>query len=595
MSSSVATSSLPSWWPHSYTQPAYNVPYIRPLGAAALEGLTSTHQGLLALDHSWGYIFEIDPVTAHHQVLNPLLAFELRDTSALASSPSAGRSTDVDLWLARDRSVFRIPLSQLATAHSLDPYQVCTAPDPIESLAPIETDLLVSCHQRSKLWRLDPVTGTVLAEFRSPGVGQEHIVVRDEVIWVSDRVEETIYVLDLETGEELARFLTPYPAPTGLTFWHDQLWVAYATEESYIHDSPNDPDPLSVAIRNKTLLAPLRIRSPQPLPSHPDDKISDLDPVNDPSALNCPIVYLPQMIKRRAGYTLTSGYQVELTYLEEFDQEDPQTFHDLIWKIALPCHSRRQVVHSVTAIGHPFHLEQLQGQQIAVYNLGSVKSHEARIFGWKAILDLYSIKFQIDPRDVEMLAIPDDLATRYLVDDDYLSMNMPIVQEAARAAIGTETNVLRKMAKIREFVYDQLAYRVTPRIEPPDVVLQQGFGSCGEYVGLLLALARLNGIACRTVGRYKCPPFPELKQVPLLPQYNHVWIEFYLPGWGWVPMESNTDDLGDPPYPERYFMGLPWTHAEIAKGIPFETCNIPSASIGQLAVNHVQFRILKEL
>lgn len=112
---------------------------------------------------------------------------------------------------------------------------------------------------------------------------------------------------------------------------------------------------------------------------------------------------------------------------------------------------------------------------------------------------------------------------------------------------------------------------------------------------MLLALARLNGIPCRTVGRYKCPPHPELKGIPLFPQYNHVWIEFYLPGWGWVPMESNPDDRGERPYSQRYFMGLPWTHAEIAKGIPFETINTDQASIGELAINHVQFRILEEI
>jgi transglutaminase-like putative cysteine protease len=85
------------------------------------------------------------------------------------------------------------------------------------------------------------------------------------------------------------------------------------------------------------------------------------------------------------------------------------------------------------------------------------------------------------------------------------------------------------------------------------VVLERGVGSCGEYVGALLALARLNGIACRTIGRYKCPPYAEQQRVPLQPDFNHVWLEFYVPGFGWLPMESNPDDVVEQgPYPSRF-------------------------------------------
>ncbi|PSB57862.1 transglutaminase, partial [filamentous cyanobacterium CCP1] len=127
-----------------------------------------------------------------------------------------------------------------------------------------------------------------------------------------------------------------------------------------------------------------------------------------------------------------------------------------------------------------------------------------------------------------------------------------------------------------------------------------GVGSCGEYVGILLALARLNGIACRTVGRYKCPADPDRRNIPLEPDFNHVWIEFYVPGYGWLPMESNVDDVIEGgPYPTRFFMGLPWFHAEISKGIPFEriaASDLPEEiSIGDLSLNHIRFTILDEL
>jgi transglutaminase-like putative cysteine protease len=80
-------------------------------------------------------------------------------------------------------------------------------------------------------------------------------------------------------------------------------------------------------------------------------------------------------------------------------------------------------------------------------------------------------------------------------------------------------------------------------------------------------------------------------------------MEFYLPGIGWLPMESNPDDMIEGgPYPTRFFMGLAWYHAEMSKDVPFEALisegipvNKQRVSIGQLAINHVQFTILEEL
>jgi transglutaminase-like putative cysteine protease len=80
-------------------------------------------------------------------------------------------------------------------------------------------------------------------------------------------------------------------------------------------------------------------------------------------------------------------------------------------------------------------------------------------------------------------------------------------------------------------------------------------------------------------------------------------MEFYLPGYGWLPMESNPDDIVEGgPYPTRFFMGLSWYHMEMGKGISFENLrskgapvNKENASIGELAINHVRFTILEEL
>ena len=79
-------------------------------------------------------------------------------------------------------------------------------------------------------------------------------------------------------------------------------------------------------------------------------------------------------------------------------------------------------------------------------------------------------------------------------------MNTDIILRAASESTSSETNLLRKMYSIRNYVYDHLSYAIKPHIDTPDLVLRRGVGSCGEYLGVLLALSRLNGIPSRTVG-----------------------------------------------------------------------------------------------
>ncbi|MGB3491675.1 MAG: transglutaminase family protein, partial [Elainellaceae cyanobacterium] len=300
-------------------------------------------------------------------------------------------------------------------------------------------------------------------------------------------------------------------------------------------------------------------------------------------------------------YTLSNGYLIEMCYVEEMSPLEAVTIHNLEWRIALPSNTLRQKVIRVEPFGLPFTEEEQDGQRIAVFHFDTLQPNEGAIFGWKALIEVRGLKYFLSPEDVvKVPPMPIDFASQYLIDDDDLSMDTPIILEAAREARGTETNLLRKMLKIRNYVYDRLSYGIKPHIDTPDIALDRGIGSCGEYVGILLALSRINGIPCRTIGRYKCPQHQDLRNVTLEPDFNHVWLEFYIPGVGWLPMESNVDDVVDRgPYPTRFFMGLAWYHIEIGKGVSFEKIQAAEKpddlSIGDLALNHIRFKVLDEL
>lgn len=535
---------------------------IRPIGAAILSGIAFFQDTLIAIDSPKGYLLQIDPATDNTKILNPHQSKEFTDVTGLAIWEDT-------LWVTRGNSVYLCKWNSWGLEHFV------TLPYPANGIAVWESTVYVSCQKLADIVIFNRDTRKEITRFYAPGVGVENLAVTDEILWACDATEQSVYCMDRATGEVQFSVLTPFESPTGIAVQTEKntgqqtLYVAYASEEPYVRDNPNADPNHELAYRDRTFIHPLYYR------------------------------YFPE--KR---YALSNGYLIEMSYVEEIAPIEEVYLQDLEWRIALPSDTDRQKVKYVEPVGLPFTEEIIDGQRVAVFKFDALTPGERHMFGWKAVLEVRGIKYRLTPADVEDIPeLSPEYQTRYLVDNDELAMDTTIVRRAAQEAIGTETNLLRKMYSIRNYVYDHLSYGIKPYIDTPDRVLERGVGSCGEYVGVLLALCRLNGIACRTVGRYKCPTYAEHQHVPLQPDYNHVWLEFYIPGFGWLPMESNPDDIGNNgPYPTRFFMGLCWYHIEIGKGIPFETITSKGVrltkeeiSIGELAINHIRFTILGEL
>lgn len=536
---------------------------IRPIAASSIHGIVF-HEGLLwAIDSHNGYLLQIDPVTDNTTILNT------RNWSDFLGATGLAITEDI-LWFTNREYVYCCSL----VTKDFEPQLFLRLDCDIDGIAVWESTIYLTSQKQGKIFVYDRDKATKITHFYAPGIGLENITVKQEEIWLTDTLEQTVYCLDRATGETIFSVLTPFPSPTGLAFNSDDdgketLYIAYAEREIYIRDNPNAEPNFELQYRDRTFIHPLYFH-----------------------------------YNREQNYALSNGYLVEMSYTEEISPLDPIEIDDLEWRIALPAETDRQKIIEVKAIGLPFTEEVKDGQRIAVFKFDNFNSEQRFIFGWKAILSVWSIKYQIKPHHCEDTPqLSEAYQQKYLADNDNLAMDTEIIRQAAIAAVGSETNLLRQVYSIRNYVYDKLAYGIKPHIDTPDIVLRRGVGSCGEYLGLLLALCRLNGIACRTVGRYKCPQDPFQQNIPLQPDYNHVWMEFYLPDYGWLPMESNPDDLFEGgPYPTRFFMGLSWYHAEMAKDTSFEIITSKgvkiekeTVSIGELSLNHIRFVILEEL
>ena len=544
-----------------------NAKTIRPIAASSIYGIVF-HEGFIwAIDSHNGYLLQIDSETNNTTILNNYYWSDFIGATGLAIS-------DNILWFTNRECVYCCSL----VTKDFEPQLFLRLDDDINGIAVFGSTIYLTCQKQGKIFVYahdkDRDTPTKITHFYAPGIGLENITIKEEEIWLTDTLEQTVYCLDRATGETIFSVLTPFASPTGLAFNTDRegkrtLYVAYADREIYIRDNPNAEPNYELQYRDRTFIHPLYFH-----------------------------------YYRDKKYALSNGYLVEMSYTEEIAPLDNTEIKDFAWRMALPAETDRQKIREVEAIGMPFTEEVKDGQRIAVFKFNDFNVEQRYIFGWKAILEVWSIKYQIQPPDCEgMPQLENEYQKKYLTDNDNLAMDTEIIRQAAVSAVGSETNLLRQVYSIRNYVYDKLSYGIKPHIDTPDLVIKRGVGSCGEYLGLLLALCRLNGIACRTVGRYKCPDDPLKRNIPLQPDFNHVWMEFYLPGYGWLPMESNPDDLFEGgPYPTRFFMGLAWYHAEMAKDTSFEVITSAgvkiekeTVSIGELAINHIRFMILQEL
>jgi transglutaminase-like putative cysteine protease len=414
----------------------------------------------------------------------------------------------------------------------------------------------------------------VVAQAELHGIGAKGIAATADALWLSDDLEQTVYCLDPDTLATRFMVVTPLERPTAITARRepgavvDALHVAYYEDEPYLKDNPWIDPSWEVRYRDRALIHQLRVH-------------------HDPAA-------------RRAWST---GHRIQMHYYVDLEPDaDVEELRDVQWRMSLPINSPRQRMVSVEPIGLPFELVEEEGQPVAVFTIPHVDRGTRLILGWRATLEVFGIKHLLSAADLaDAPALSPEMAARYLVDDEDLDLDTPEIAEATAAALGEESNVLEQARRLRSYVYDRLSYEMG-NADSPIGVLARGTGSCGEHVGTIMALYRKAGLACRVAGRYKSPYHP-WSGAPLYPDFNHVWVDLFLPGYGWVPVESNPDgdvvDVG--PYPDRFFLGLPWRHVEVGKDISFEKVTHDAGGrrrrIGarRLSANYIRFDVLAEI
>ena len=156
----------------------------------------------------------------------------------------------------------------------------------------------------------------------------------------------------------------------------------------------------------------------------------------------------------------------------------------------------------------------------------------------------YDVSYNIDPGAIGVYDPSSDLYQTYTVSEDKIESAHPDIQSTAWSIVGSETNPYDKAELIYDWVMGHLFYQDTPGFGGALQAFYDGYGECGDYAALFCALLRAVGVPARTVAGW----------IAETGDSHHVWAEFYLPSYGWIPTDPSWDD-GNPTW--KYFGSLP--------------------------------------
>jgi len=139
------------------------------------------------------------------------------------------------------------------------------------------------------------------------------------------------------------------------------------------------------------------------------------------------------------------------------------------------------------------------------------------------------------------------------------SLNPQILALSESLSNGKDT-VCEQVRAFYDYIGNELVYSYNGGDWGAQAALGEMGADCTEYASLMVALSRVNKIPARyIVGLYVNSAGEDA-----LARLEHAWLDVYLPGIGWTPMDPT---LGRSSITrEIYFAGLPPDHIIVSRG-----------------------------
>lgn len=142
----------------------------------------------------------------------------------------------------------------------------------------------------------------------------------------------------------------------------------------------------------------------------------------------------------------------------------------------------------------------------------------------------------------------------------HVESNNPQITDLAGELSAGKRSTCEQVRAFYDYIGDNLVYSYNGKNWGAQAALGEMGADCTEYASLMMALSRAAGIPARYIeGLYTTA-----EESRHLARMEHAWLEVYLPGIGWTPMDPT---LGRSSITrEDYYAAMPPNHIIVTRG-----------------------------
>jgi sugar lactone lactonase YvrE len=387
-----------------------------------------------------------------------------------------------------------------------------------------------------RIWAINPNGGLVETTIWCPVSKPGDLAWDGEYLWIADDAANQIHKISTLDGTTISTIKAPAPHPGGLAWDGQYLWVSDRIRDEIYMVTPAGGDVIITLDAPGAYAAGLAWDGEQIWCSdYQDDMVYEL------------------VVDDGTPFSRFDEKNQQVTFIHQVRNFGPDSMQELDVWIARPENMNNQeLLGAVEFDPQPTAvITDKWDQDIAQFHFSDLAAGDFVEITMTAQATLYSNRYFVRPEQVGSLEeIPDDIKADYLVNEDKFAMDSEVIQKAVKAAVGDETNPYWIARKIFNYVIDHMEYELVGGWNIAPTVLERGNGSCSEYSFVYISMCRAAGLPARYVGslviRGDDASFDEV---------FHRWVEVYLPGFGWFPVDpSGGDDVW--PYSQARSFGF---------------------------------------
>jgi len=377
-----------------------------------------------------------------------------------------------------------------------------------------------------KIYRLDPLTGCILKVIMAPAADPQGLAWDGATLWVSDNGTNELYQVSAEDGTTIKTLKAPAADPRGLAWDGNYLWLADRSKDELCRIEPAGGRVIMI------------LPAPGPYPwglAWAEDGLWVGDYQQDEIA--------HVAVFAEGAFTRSRRRDAVVTVTHDVINFGPGTVTNLDVYLALP---KNRSTQDILAVDFPqlpdAKLTDRWGQEVARFRKAPLKPGERSITRMRVEAKIYDVMYHLFPEKTGSLKdIPADLRNRFLADDDKYRLKDPVIQDAVKEAVGKADNPYWIARDIYDYLREKLEYKRIGGWDVAPTVLQRGSGSCSEYAFVYIAMCRAAGLPARYVGSVVVRG-----EEASFDFVYHRWVEVYLPGYGWVPVDPSGGDQESP-------------------------------------------------